>query len=103
MNFYVYAMHDQALASADNTNVKACTNALIQYHQLLSLLLMSNTQQGLSACQVFQARAALAAFDADFLASGEMSEYIGSLSAAAALLDSGRALPPPGEHEGNGV
>jgi hypothetical protein len=58
--------------------------------------------QGLSACQVFQARAALAAFDADFLASGEMNEYIGSLSAAAALLDSGRALPPPGEHEGNG-
>ena len=59
--------------------------------------------QGLSACQVFQARAALAAFDADFLASGEMSEYIGSLTAAAALLDSGRALPPPGEHEGNGL
>eukprot|EP00904_Undaria_pinnatifida_P001526 jgi/Undpi1/11374/HiC_scaffold_30.g13671.m1 len=54
--------------------------------------------KGLSACQVFYCQASLSAFEAEFVQSVDMQDYIVSLQRATSTLEKSLPLPPLGEH-----
>eukprot|EP00752_Nemacystus_decipiens_P016285 g14564.t1 len=82
-------------------NLKGCTAQIMAQVAALAKVepqLKESLFKGLAACQVFYCQASLSAFEADFVQSADMQDYVVSLQRATTTLENSMPLPPLGEH-----